>query len=470
MQKRFNNVLEAVGNTPLIRLQRVAKGVLAPIWAKIEYMNPGASVKDRVAVAMIEDAEKRGLLKPGGTIIEATSGNTGVGLAMAAAVKGYRCIFIMPDKMSGEKISLLKAYGAEVVITPTAAETNSAEGYGGVATRLLNEIPNAWQPNQFANLVNPDFHYQSTGPEIWEQTDGKITHFVGGIGTGGTISGVGKFLKEKNPKVRIIAADPEGSILSGDKPKPWAVEGIGEDFVPQTFNSQVVDDWVRVGDRDSFMVARDMARLEGLLVGGSSGTAVAAALKYAQRLGPGDFVVALCPDTGRNYLSKLFSDEWMIERGYMSRSSAMYTAADLLEARGEYDLVCVSPDDVVQTAIDKLRANGFSQLPVIEGGKLIGGIREITAARILHDRRDPRTVPVRDVMARPFPQVDEKTDLDEVYRLLMAGNTGVVVLRNGVIRGLVTRIDLVAFWDQPSPTAAGAGVAVGAGVAPVSNR
>lgn len=448
MKKRFNNVLEAVGHTPLIRLQRVARGVLASIWAKIEYMNPGASVKDRVAVAMIEDAEQRGLLKPGGTIIEATSGNTGVGLAMAAAVKGYRCIFIMPDKMSAEKISLLKAYGAEVVITPTSAETNSAEGYGGVAARLLNEIPNSWQPNQFANLVNPEFHYKTTGPEIWEQTEGRITHFVAGIGTGGTISGVGKFLKEKNPKIRIIAADPEGSILSGDKPKPWAVEGIGEDFVPQTFNSQVVDDWVRVGDRDSFLVARDMARLEGLLVGGSSGTAVAAALRYAQRLTKDDFVVVLCPDTGRNYLSKLFSDEWMIEHGFMARPSASHTAADLFDARGDCDLVSVSPDDMVQTAIDKLRANGFSQLPVIEGGKVVGGIREITVARLLHDRRDPRTVPVRDVMARPFPQVDEKTDLDEVYRLLMAGNTGVIVLRNGTIRGLVTRIDLVDFWDR----------------------
>lgn len=457
--KRYDNVLQAVGDTPIIRLNRVTAHLAPTIYVKIEFVNPGASVKDRVAVAMIEQAEREGLLKPGGTIIEATSGNTGVGLAMVAAVKGYRCIFIMPDKMSLEKIRLLKAYGAEVIITPTSAETNSSEGYGGVAARLLQEIPNSWQPNQFANLVNPEYHYRRTGPEIWAQTEGKLTHFVGGIGTGGTISGVGKFLKEKNPKIRIVAADPEGSILSGDKPKPWAVEGIGEDFVPKTFNSQIVDEWVRVSDQESFLAAREMAKREGLLVGGSCGTAVAAALKFARRLTAEHYVVVLCPDTGRNYLSKVYSDEWMIEQGYMQATSKSFCAGDLLDLRGDREILCVRTDDVVQKAIDLMRQNGVSQLPVLENGRAVGGFREITAARILHDKKDPRVVPVGEVMARPFPQVDEKTDLDEVYRLLMSGNTGVIVTRGGAIRGLLTRIDLVDFWDQADLAAQPAGAA-----------
>ncbi len=448
----YDNVLQVIGNTPLIRLNRVGKDLPAPIYAKIEFVNPGASVKDRVAKAMVEAAEKSGELKPGGTIIEATSGNTGVGLAMVAAIKGYRCIFIMPDKMSAEKTRLLKAYGAEVVITPTAAETNSSEGYGGVAQRLLNEIPNSWQPNQFANLVNPEYHYQTTGPEIWQQTEGKITVFVAGIGTGGTISGVGKYLKEQNPNIKVVAADPEGSILSGDKPKPWAVEGIGEDFVPKTFNSQIVDEWIRVSDQESFTVARQLAQKEGLLVGGSCGTCVSAALKYAQRLGPDDFVVALCPDTGRNYLSKLYSDEWMIEQGYMQPEVQSATAGGLLDRRGPMTLIYVSPEDKVEDAINLMRQNGISQLPVVEDGKVVGAMRELTAARLLHSHMDPRQVPVREIMARPMPTVNEQVDLDEVYRLLMAGNSGVVITHNGKIRGIVTRIDLVDFWDQPVTT------------------
>ncbi len=449
MAKRFDTVLQAIGDTPLIRLHRVAEGIAAQLWAKIEFVNPGASVKDRVAAAMVEAAEKSGDLKPGGTIIEATSGNTGVGLAMVAAVKGYRCIFIMPDKMSAEKIRLLKAYGAEVVITPTAAETNSPEGYGGVASRLLNEIPNSWQPNQFGNLTNPEYHYRGTGPEIWEQTEGKLTHFVAGIGTGGSISGIGRYLKERNPKITVVAADPEGSILSGDKPRPWAVEGIGEDFVPKTFNSQIVDEWVRVSDRESFTAARDMARKEGLLVGGSCGTAVSAALTFCRRLGPEAYVVVLCPDTGRNYLSKLYSDEWMIEQGYMEAESERVTVGELLARRPPGELIAVGPQQTAQEAIDLMRENAISQLPVVEEGVCVGAIREITVARILHAHHDPRLIPVRDIMARPMPQVEEHTDLDEVYRLLMAGNSGVVVTRNKQIRGIVTRIDLVDFWDQP---------------------
>src|SRR5437870_6763119 len=297
------SILQSVGRTPLVRLRRLAAGVPAGVYVKLESSNPGGSVKDRVDVAMITEAERRGWLLPCGTIIEATAGNTGVGLAMVAAVKGYRCIFVLPDKMSAEKILLLKAYGAEVVITPTSVAPDSPDSYNGVADRLAREIPGAWRPNQFSNLANPEVHYRTTGPEIWEQTEGRITALVAGVGTGGTISGVARYLKERNPDIKIVGADPEGSVLSGGSPRPWKVEGIGEDFVPKTFNSQLVDDWLRVSDSESFYTARALARREGLLVGGSSGTAVAAALRYAQLLTAEHLVVALCADTGRNYLS-----------------------------------------------------------------------------------------------------------------------------------------------------------------------
>ena len=453
MLKRCENVLEAIGETPIIRLNRITRGLKPPIYAKIELVNPGGSVKDRIAHAMVEDAERQGLLKPGGTLIEATAGNTGVGLAMVAAVKGYRCVFVMPDKMSAEKISLLKAYGAEVVLTPASAESNSPDGYGGVAARLANEIPNAWRPDQFTNLVNPEYHYQTTGPEIWQQTEGKITCFVSGVGTGGTISGVGRFLKEQNPNITVVAGDPEGSILSGDSLKPWAVEGIGEDYVPKTFNSQVVDEWVRVSDADSFTVARNMARQEGLLVGGSCGTAMAAGLQYAMRLGASDLMVVMCPDTGRNYLSKMYSDEWMIEQGFIKPAVKPRTVGDLLAKRGRVAVISVRPEDKAEEAIALLRNHEISQLPVIADGKVIGCIRELTLARFLHSRMDPRQVPVRDIMACPMPTVDEHLDVDEVYRLLSAGHSGVVVAAKGKIVGVVSRIDLVNFWDEPAQVA-----------------
>src|ERR1700677_4151709 len=303
-------ILNSVGKTPLVRLRRVTEGLTASGYAKVESQNPGGSVKDRVAQSMVNEAERRGWLRPGGTIIEATAGNTGVGLAMMAAVKGYRCIFVLPDKMSSEKIALLRAYGAETVITPTNVPPDSPDSYNGVADRLTREIPGAWRPNQFTNLSNPEIHYRTTGHEIWEQTEGKVTVFVAGVGTGGTISGVARYLKEQNPEVKIVAADPEGSVLSGGTPKAWKVEGIGEDFVPKTFNSQLVDDWVRVSDTESFHTAKALARREGLLVGGSSGTATAAALRYARRLSSEHLIVVLCADTGRNYLSKFFDDQW----------------------------------------------------------------------------------------------------------------------------------------------------------------
>lgn len=443
-----DTVLQTIGWTPLVRLHRVTEGLSAQVLIKLESANPGNSVKDRVAWAMIATAEHEGWLRPGGTIIEATAGNTGVGLAMVAAVKGYRCIFVLPDKMSHEKISLLKAYGAEVVITPTNVPPDAPESYNGVADRLAREIPGAWRPNQFTNLSNPEIHYRSTGPEIWKQTEGRITAFVAGVGTGGTISGVARYLKEQNPDVRIVGADPEGSVLSGGTPKSWKVEGIGEDFVPKTFNSQLVDEWIRVGDAESFHTARALARQEGMLLGGSTGTNVAAALRYARRLGPEHVVVALGCDTGRNYLSKFFDDKWMADNQLLFVERAPQAIADLIRTRGKRELVTISPDATAEQAIQLMESKGISQLPVLADGKPVGSVQEITLARVLHDAGDPSKVTVGEIMARPLPTLDAAVHLDEAYRLLLAGNTGVLATDGGRVVDIVTRIDLVQYWDR----------------------
>jgi cystathionine beta-synthase len=441
-------ILQSVGKTPLVKLRRVTEGLAPAVYVKVEAQNPGGSVKDRVAIAMIAEAERRGWLRPGGTIIEATAGNTGVGLAMAAAVKGYRCIFVLPDKMSAEKIALLKAYGAEVVITPTNVAPDAPESYNGVADRLTREVPGAWRPNQFTNLANPEIHYRTTGREIWEQTEGRITVFVAGVGTGGTLSGVARYLKEQNPEVKIVGADPEGSVLSGGTPRPWKVEGIGEDFVPKTFNSQLVDDWIRVSDAESFQAARSLARREGILAGGSSGTAVAAALRFAQRLTAEHLVVALCADTGRNYLSKFFDDDWLKANNFVWDSHPALSIGDLLRTRGLRQLVSISPNAHAAAAIELLQSAGFSQLPVLQDGKPVGSIQEITLARVLHDHTDPTKVTVGEIMAKPLPQLEATVHLDEAYRLLLAGNTGVLVVDNGKVVDIVTRIDLVQYWNQ----------------------
>jgi cystathionine beta-synthase len=442
------SILQSVGRTPLVQLRRLGEGLQAKVYVKVEAMNPGGSVKDRVGLAMITEAERRGWLRPGGTIIEATAGNTGVGLAMAAAVKGYRCIFVLPDKMSSEKILLLKAYGAEVVITPTNVAPDSPESYNGVADRLGREIPGAWRPNQFTNLANPEIHYRTTGPEIWEQTDGKITVFVAGVGTGGTISGVARYLKERNPEIKIVGADPEGSVLSGGAPRPWKVEGIGEDFVPKTFNSQLVDDWVRVTDPESFHTARNLARREGILAGGSSGTAVAAALRYARRLTSEHLVVALCADTGRNYLSKFFDDDWLTENKLAWNVQPTHSIGDLLRTRGQRQLVTISPEASAAQAIELLQSVDISQLPVLQNGESVGSVQEVTLARVLHDNSDPSQVTVGEIMAKPLPQLDVNVHLDEAYRLLLAGNTGVLAVANEKVLDIVTRIDLIQYWSQ----------------------
>jgi cystathionine beta-synthase len=444
----LDSVLHAIGRTPLIRLNKVTEGLRCPIYVKMEAMNPGGSVKDRVGLAMITDAERKGLLKPGGTIIEATAGNTGVGLAMVAAVRGYRCIFVLPDKMAQEKISLLKAYGAEIVITPTNVPPNSPESYAGVADRLTREIPGAWRPNQFANLSNPEIHYRTTGPEIWQQTDGKVTALVAGVGTGGTLSGAGKYLKQQNPDIKLIGADPDGSILSGSMPKSWKVEGIGEDFVPRTLDSQLVDEWICVKDADSFYAARAMARKEGLLLGGSAGTNVAAAIQYARRLGPNDLIVVIGCDTGRNYLSKFYDDNWMREFGLLKDAPNLDGIVELIKHRGPRELISISPEATAAEAIELLQKRGISQMPVLQDGQALGAIQEITIARFLHEGHDPAKSKVKDVMARPLPSMDINTHLDEVFRMLQAGNTGVLATSGGKVVDIVTRIDLIQYWNR----------------------
>ena len=444
-----NNILENIGNTPLIRLNRSVRNLAPTIYAKTESFNPGGSAKDRVALRMIDEAEQRGLLQPGGTVIEATAGNTGVGLALVSAVRGYRCIFVMPDKMSADKIRLLRAYGAEVVITPTNVPPDSPESYNGVAARLAREIKGAWRASQFTNLANPQAHYEATGPEIWEQTEGRVTVFVAAAGTGGTLSGTGEFLKDRNPKIRVIGADIEGSILSGGTPGSWKVEGIGEDFVPSTLNAQVVDEWLRVSDAESFSTAREIARSEGLLLGGSSGTALSAAFRYALRCKPEDVIVTLCPDTGRNYLSKMYDDLWMAQNGFLDIVPEISTAGDVLSVLNREDkLIYLLPNDTLQRATELFREHGISQAPVLENGQMIGAIQEITIVYAQHRGLDASSLRLRDVMARSLPQIDFSVLLEEVYRLLLAGNAAVAVTRDNRLIGLLTRADLMEFYEK----------------------
>jgi len=447
----LDSILEAVGHTPLVRLQRVTAGLRPTILAKVETLNPGGSVKDRIGLRMIEDAERSGRLKPGGTIIEPTSGNTGHALAIAAALKGYRMIFVMADKQSPEKIALLRAYGAEVVVCPTAVPRDSPESYYSVAERLSHEIPGAFQPNQYFNQANPRAHYETTGPEIWQQTDGRVDVFVAGLGTGGTMTGTARYLKEQKPAVLTVGADPEGSLYSGDTIRPYKVEGIGEDFIPGTIDLTLIDRIVQVNDRDSFLWARRITREEGILVGGSAGTAMKAAIEVARELDEKTTMVVILPDTGRNNLSKIYSDEWMRQNGYLERFPRQLVR-DVVAARERQlpKLVTVSSREKVGRAIDLLQEYGISQMPVIEDGsgpgrKVVGSIQE----RSLLDRvyRDPGLIEttVGAVMDGPFPTIAAGGHIDDAFNALLGGAFALLVMDADQPVGIITRLDLLEF-------------------------
>jgi cystathionine beta-synthase len=451
----YESLLDLIGATPLLRLRSLGKGLDCTLLAKLEMFNPGGSVKDRIGLRMIEAAEAEGLLRPSGTIVEPTSGNTGVGLAIAAALKGYRCIFTMPDKMSHEKISLLRAYGAEVVITPTAVPPESPESYYRVADRLTEEIPGAFQPNQYHNMANPQSHYDTTGPEVWEQTDGKITHFVVGVGTGGTVTGAGRYLKEQNPEVQIVGVDPEGSIFTGDD-HPYLVEGIGKESWPETLDRDVIDHWVRVSDRDSFLTARRITKEEGLLVGGSCGTAAWAALEVAKELGPDDLVVVLLPDSGRNYLSKIFNESWMVEHGFLERPGTRARIGEVLTEKRRVggaipDLVAVWAHERVGKAIEVLQSYGISQIPVskieepTDVSDLVGSINERGLLDRVFRDREALERDVIEAMDPPLPVVQTSAGVEEMFADLSRGAEAIVVADGGTPTGVLTRADLLEF-------------------------
>jgi cystathionine beta-synthase len=446
----LENFLGAMGNTPLVRLHTVTRGVRPTLLAKLEMLNPGGSVKDRIGIRMIEAAEREGKLRPGGTIVEPTSGNTGHGLAIAAAIKGYKCIFVMPDKMSQEKISLLRAYGAEVIITPTAVAPDSPESYYRVADRLTEEIPGAFQPNQYWNPENPATHEETTGPEIWAQTDGQIDVFVAGVGTGGTITGVGRFLKGQNPDIVVVGADPEGSVYSGDEPRPYLVEGIGEDFWPGTFDSDVVDRYIRVSDRDSFLTARAVTRQEGILVGGSCGSAVFAALHVARELDASTTIVVLLPDTGRQYLSKIYSDPWMLQYGMLERPDVIRVEEVLAAKGGELpSLITVGAHAKVRQAVDVLQRHDISQAPVVREETadvtgIVGSIRDRELLERVFRDPDALQADVAEVMAPPIPLVEWDHPIEAAFTELESG-PAVLVAKAGQVLGVLTRSDLLDF-------------------------
>ncbi|ONI86339.1 cystathionine beta-synthase [Saccharothrix sp. ALI-22-I] len=447
------SVVDLVGNTPLVKLNTVAEGLQPLILAKVEYLNPGGSVKDRIALRMVEAAERSGELKPGGTIVEPTSGNTGVGLALVAQRKGYKCVFVCPDKVSVDKRNVLKAYGAEVVVCPTAVAPEHPDSYYNVSDRLVAEIPGAWKPNQYANPENPASHYHGTGPEVWRQTEGRITHFVAGVGTGGTISGTGKYLKEVSEgRVKVIGADPEGSVYSGGTGRPYLVEGVGEDFWPDAYDRTVCDEIVAVSDSDSFEITRRLAREEGLLVGGSCGMAVAAALRVAEHAGPDDVIVVLLPDGGRGYLSSVFNDKWMAQYGFLSPDMSGATVGDVLRRKDGTmpDLVHGHPNETVAEAVAIMREYGVSQMPVVNAeppvmaAEVAGAVNERDLLDALFTGKAQLTDRLDRHMSLKLPTIGAGESISSAMHALSSAD-GALVLEDGKPAGVVTRQDILGF-------------------------
>ena len=451
-----NSLIDLVGNTPLVRLNSVTAGISAQVLAKVEYFNPGGSVKDRIALRMIEDAEKSGALQPGGTIVEPTSGNTGVGLAIVAQTRGYQCVFVCPDKVARDKIDVLRAYGARVEVCPTAVDPDDPRSYYSVSDRLAREIPGAWKPDQYSNPANPRSHYETTGPELWTQTDGRITHFVAGMGTGGTIGGTGRYLKEvSGGKVQIIGADPVGSVYSGGNGRPYLVEGVGEDFWPATYDPAVPDQVIAVSDRDSFAMTRRLAREEGLLVGGSCGMATVVALDVARTAGPDAVVVVLLPDSGKGYLSKIFNDDWMADYGFLAADEGEKTVGDVMVRKtgSVPEFVHTHPNETVREAIDILREYGVSQMPVVRAeppvmtAEIVGAVYDRDLLDALFNGRAELADPLSQHMGAPLPIVGAGEPIRAAMVALETADAAVVV-DNGRPTGVITRQDVLGFLSH----------------------
>jgi len=445
----YNNILETIGNTPMVKLNKVTKDIPATVLAKIETTNPGNSIKDRMALKMIEDAEKSGKLKPGGTIIEGTSGNTGMGLAIAAVIKGYKCIFTSTDKQSKEKFDALRAFGAEVIVCPTNVDPGDARSYYSVSSRLEREVPNSWKPNQYDNLSNTDAHYEQTGPEIWEQTEGKITHLVAGVGTGGTISGIAKYLKEKNPAIKVLGIDTYGSVFKKYKETgimdkneiyPYITEGIGEDFLPKNVDFSLIDHFEKVTDKDAALMTREIARKEGIFAGNSTGSAVAGVLQMKDKFKAGDVVVVIFPDHGSRYMGKMYNDDWLRDRGFLKDEKL--TARNIIQKKENQQIVTIDCEKTVLEAINTIKSLNISQIPVTQQGMVIGKITESDILNSLIENPSIKSQPIKNITTAPFPFVDLNTSIDKISGMINKDNIAVLVESEGNIE-IITQYDII---------------------------